>query len=389
MKKVIYVFCSQNFGGAEIVIRRLICFNRDKVFPVVFCPPGLFSDELKRNNIQVVETKSLGSLERARRSFSKLFLPFLVLKKICLINVSLLKELFKEPLAVHTNNLPATIYVLPAMFLARWFIRKDIQWIWSSHDMSYPDDLSWKLAGYCLRQFHKTLVVSEAVKRLYPGGQSRITVLYNGIDTDLFRDDAESRNEFRRKFELRETSTVVAIVGKISRGKGHLVLLEAFQKLLKSFSEAYLMIIGSFSTVEPDFENEIRLKIKEIGENRLIVVSPLEKIQQAYNGIDILVNCTSINLGESLGTTIYEAMSCKKLVVATNTGGTPEIIDDGVDGFLVSPDDSSDLAAKLSFVIENLPRLGEVREAARRKVIEKFNIQKMAENYNRILGISE
>ena len=91
-------------------------------------------------------------------------------------------------------------------------------------------------------------------------------------------------------------------------------------------------------------------------------------------------------MSESLGTTIYEAMAFEKIVVASDTGGTPEIITDLVDGFLFPAEQQFELLAKLDDIISNYPVYGNIKKRAREKVNQQFNILKMKADYNQILN---
>lgn len=77
--------------------------------------------------------------------------------------------------------------------------------------------------------------------------------------------------------------------------------------------------------------------------------------------------------GEVFGITLIEGMYAKKIVVASNSGGFPEVIADGVNGFLFKNEDSKDLRNKLNYVLEKDSNLNLIRESAYNTVKTKYD----------------
>ena len=88
-----------------------------------------------------------------------------------------------------------------------------------------------------------------------------------------------------------------------------------------------------------------------------------------------------------MGTTILEAMCCNRLVLASNTGGTPEIIFDGINGFLYNPEEKDCFISRASYLIENYEKLNEIRYNARMRIINNFNIEKMVNEFNDLIEV--
>jgi glycosyltransferase involved in cell wall biosynthesis len=81
---------------------------------------------------------------------------------------------------------------------------------------------------------------------------------------------------------------------------------------------------------------------------------------------------------EPFGLVYLEAMACGRPVVGCRAGGAPEIITEGVTGWLVPPDDASGLAAQLKTALTNRPRLLEIGQEARRVVTERHSLDALA-----------
>ena len=387
MLTVLYVMCSKNYSGAEIVTERLMVANRDHVLPLVLCPPGPFADRLRERGIAVVEEAALGALERGARRYTRTGLGMRVALKFARITWRMLTLLRRErPHVVHANNLAAATYLLPACLLSRG-LGLGPRWIWSNHDLTYPDGQSGvRLARICHRVYERTIAVSRAVRDRYEEHGHRIVVLHNGLDPDALAFDVAARERFRTTWELDDDTVAIGIVGTIMEGKGHGLLVEAVSRLFERWTDIRLLIVGPEGLSDLPYASRLRATADHVGQGRVRFTGRLTNIQEVYSGLDIVVNATTARRQEPLGTTIYEAMSCGRIVVATRTGGSPEIIDHGVDGFLCSPDDVDALAECLGTVLVQLKTLGSIRASARDKVIRCFSIAGMCTRYNDLLA---
>lgn len=385
-KNVLYVFCSQNFSGAEIVIERLITSN-PQINSFAICPPGLFADRLKKKNIKVYENNYLSSLERGKNSYSK----FNLFLRLVFKYINITKEIFKliksEDISiVHSNNLAASVYLIPSVIISKLIARK-VKWIWSNQDITYSDGKTGQfLANLCILVFDRTITASNAVRNKFPFFRCKTTTIYAGLDTYYFRFSETSREKFRKQHNLSSQSTLIGIVGVISNGKGHHLLVNSIKNLLKEFPHIVLVIVGPFSPVEKSYKNTINNLISTLPSCNYILIGQTDNILEVYSGIDILVNATLQIRKEPLGTTIYEAMSCERLVLASNTGGSPEIISDCIDGLLFEADSESDLTRKLRDLVVNYKHLNSMRHLARIKVLSLFDIRSMVNSYNQTLN---
>ena len=88
---------------------------------------------------------------------------------------------------------------------------------------------------------------------------------------------------------------------------------------------------------------------------------------------------------EPLGVAIMEAMSCETPVLATNSGGVPELIEHGVDGFLVPPNDPSGLAEAIRYLADNPALTEQFSRSGRLKIVQHFNSNLSARTLRRLL----
>jgi glycosyltransferase involved in cell wall biosynthesis len=96
------------------------------------------------------------------------------------------------------------------------------------------------------------------------------------------------------------------------------------------------------------------------------------------------------SVSEGLGTSLLDAMACRKAIVGTRAGGIPEVVVDGTTGRLVAPRDSHQLAEAILELIANGPLRGRMADAGYARVRERFTVDRMvaetAQVYSRLAG---
>jgi alpha-maltose-1-phosphate synthase len=167
---------------------------------------------------------------------------------------------------------------------------------------------------------------------------ARVDVIGNGIDTDEYRPDAAT--DVLRHYGVDPGRPYVVFVGRVTRQKGLTYLLDAAWQLEPSAQ--LVLCAGAADT--PDLAAEIERKVGELRANRdgvLWIGGMLAKreVIQLLTHAAVFV-CPSIY--EPLGIVNLEAMACETAVVATDTGGIPEVVEDGVKGLLVPFDPVDD-----------------------------------------------
>ena len=187
----------------------------------------------------------------------------------------------------------------------------------------------------------RVIVVSKAVEELMIKNgiaKHKIRLIYNPIEMDNYIPSKQAGSDFRREFGLAEDHFVIGIIGRIMSWKGHHVIIEALAHIAQSEEKARLLIVGDLSSPDPDmWERDYLEKIKEqISrlqlEEKVIFTGYRSDVWNAFNAIDVLALPSNV---EPAGRVVIEAMAMEKPVVATNAGGPPEVVVDGVTGFLV------------------------------------------------------
>ena len=170
---------------------------------------------------------------------------------------------------------------------------------------------------------------------------------------------------------------LILYMGTIIRKKGVLELAPIFEKVLKKFPNAQLIIVGGDSyDRKTKCESTWLLLQNALNGSTIARVKYLGKVpyEQVQDYIQKANVCVFPTFAETQGMVTIEAMAMRKAVVNSNIGWATEIIDDGVSGFLVDPKDHDAFAEKIVMIIQNDTLNQSIGLAAREKVAADFDI---------------
>ncbi|MGV9308229.1 MULTISPECIES: glycogen synthase [unclassified Nonomuraea] len=234
------------------------------------------------------------------------------------------------------------------------------------------------------------VAVSEGMRRdvltAYPEiAPDRVTVIHNGIDTVEYAPDHGL--EVLRKHGIDPGRPYVVFVGRITRQKGLVHLLRAARDL--DAGAQLVLCAGAPDT--PEIAAEVRGLVEGLERDGVFWISemlPKPEVIQLLTHATVFV-CPSVY--EPMGIVNLEAMACRTAVVATATGGIPEVVADGSTGLLVpieqgadgTPDDpekfAADLAERINALLGDPDRAREMGAAGRTRAIEHFSWERIAE----------
>ena len=256
-----------------------------------------------------------------------------------------IKELFQlhrlvkqQPLfAVHTHSSKDTWLVAHH----KMFFGQRYKFIRTRHNINRVRDNIFNRRLY--RQIDAIVALTESVRHRFDNlvrqnilRSDQFFIIPSAVDIRKFRPSAERRDRTRQQLGVAPEQLLVGFIGRISADKGIASFIEAMKLMLGQGLKAAFVVVGKCS--EPLFQQALA----ELESDKVKVLGFRENVVDYYQAIDVLV---APSLKEAQGTSIIEAMACGKAVIATSVGGIPEVIDDGVDGVLVSPDDPEAVAA--------------------------------------------
>jgi glycosyltransferase involved in cell wall biosynthesis len=201
--------------------------------------------------------------------------------------------------------------------------------------------------------------------------ENRIQVLPHGIDTDKLKPSATLRHKVRACHGIGSDQYAIGVVGRLDPGKGQSVFLEALVRL-KQHSTIIGLLIGEETRGEPGYQKILEDQVVALAlQERVRFLGYFRDPNDYYPMLDLLVLPSR---KETFGMVVIEAMSYGLPVVATNAGGVPEIVVDGVTGMLVPPGDPEALVSAISELMSHREKSIAMGLAGRQRAIEKYQI---------------
>ncbi|MBA2313778.1 MAG: glycosyltransferase [Chloroflexi bacterium] len=222
-------------------------------------------------------------------------------------------------------------------------------------------------------EMDRLIAVSDAiVRKIHAEGRATVPVelIYNGVDLDRY-DHQEPCCTLRDEYGMEPGAVLVGVVARLEPEKGHPTLLEAWPLVLRQVPNAHLVIVGEGSRREALEAQARELRIA----HRVVFTGRRDDVPAVTAALDCAV---LPSYREAQGLTILEAMALSRPVVASNVGGIPEMIEDGVTGLLVSPHDAAALGAAIGRVLLDHPLADMIGRAGHDMVHDRFCIELMA-----------
>ena len=374
--RILCVSAMESWGGGELFLFNLVNGNKDFDF-IIASPSGKAYDKFYDSNFKLIKINSLRKIFRKsnRWSFTD---KFRILLNITLSSIKLVKLIYKsKPDLILANGNFAALY---AYFAAKLTKR---EMLIVQHLLYEKKSLDAKVLAFMGKRVQKLVCVSNAVANrtreiLRVSDSNKITVIHNGVTIP-------------EKYSTTRNDEIINIgfVGSIIRAKGVYKILQAVTPVLMKNKNITMQIYGTknYDDDSRNYYDEIQSFIKDDGlENKVAFNGHIDSTDEIYNSIDILINFSTVE--ESLGYNILEAMSYSKIVIGSNAGGIPEIIEDRKSGFLVEQNNVDQLTKTVNYCIENFngEELESIRKNARIVVMRKFSLEGFNINYKNLFN---
>jgi glycosyltransferase involved in cell wall biosynthesis len=210
--------------------------------------------------------------------------------------------------------------------------------------------------------------------------EDRVTVIYNGVDPERFDPDRTARGRFRAELGIGGDAEVVVSLARFAPGRGQDTVVDALAALAARRPDLHAVMIGSCRRRHEPFRAELAARAAALpGGERVRLLGSRDDIPSVLADADALVRVLST---EGLANVALEAMAMRVPVVAADISGMPEVVEDGRTGRLVPPDDAPAIASAVEDVLD-LPEAArrELVERARGRVLERFGMDRMADDY--------
>jgi glycosyltransferase involved in cell wall biosynthesis len=241
-----------------------------------------------------------------------------------------------------------------------------------------------------LANVSRVVAVSEAVARslrarsIFPA--HKIRVVPNGVDVRKFEEARRTREHGRRKQGSPPRSTLrVGIVGELSEVKGQDIFIRAARLVVEKFKgPVEFVIVGDEASNDGGRRAALEGLVGELSlTNHVRFTGRREDVAGLLASLDLFV---SASRSEAFGIALVEAMASGLPVVAAATEGAREIVEDGRTGLIVPVNDVDSLAAAVSDLLGDEPRRLALGERARETAAERFSLERMVADTERIYG---
>jgi len=222
-------------------------------------------------------------------------------------------------------------------------------------------------------QMDRLIVPSQSIleKVRREGREAPFAVIPNGVDLSRF-DLPAGPCTLRDEYGIPCEEVLLGVVARLEPEKGHRYLIEAMPRVLAQAPRTWLAIVGEGSLCA-----ELRAQADALpaaARDRIVFTGRRDDISAVTADLDVAV---LPSLREAQGISVLEAMARRKPVIASAVGGVPEVLTDGVEGFLVAPGDVSALADAIA-ALARAPSLRErMGSAGYRTVRERFSLDAM------------
>lgn len=369
--RILYVHGIEAIGGAERdLIALLKTLDRHKWESHVVCPgTGPFREQL---HAIAVPTHAL--------SFPPWRKPLTLFQRRSAVGRlgALVGQL--DPAMIHVNDIwwvPHTVRAIatrtsnPVPIVAH--VRQEIE--------------PAKVRRYQLDRVEAVIAISQQIEQsLIAGGVSakNVRTLYSGIDLSerqLTHDD----QAIRQKSGVPNGAVLLGTVANLFPRKGYEVMLRALPAIVHAVPTVHYVIVGSD---DHDYADRLKRLAHELKiADRVHIVGFQDPVQPFLAALDLYVHPA---LMEGFGIAVVEAMAMGKAVVATTTGGLPEVVAQRETGLLVPPGDVGSLAAAVVSLLEDRVRREKMGHCGRARAHERFSLDAFVAQvehlYDEVLG---
>ncbi|PMB44321.1 glycosyl transferase family 1 [Fischerella thermalis CCMEE 5205] len=374
--KILFLDQSGKPGGAELCLIDIAKPYRDN------CLVGLFADGdfrtlLEKNHIPVqvfsnrtIQVRKESSFVQGLASLGQL-IPLLA--KVV--------QTAREYDLIYANTQKALVVGAIASFLSGRPL------VYHLHDILSPEHFSQtnrRIAVTAANRASLVIANSQASKTAFieAGGCADITaVVYNGFAPKNYQIDESIIHQTRQELGL-EGKFVVGHFSRLAPWKGQHILIEA---LMQCPPEVTAVLVGDALFGEQEYIQKLHQQVVTLGlENRVKFLGFRSDVPQLMSACDLVAHTSTA--AEPFGRVIVEAMLCGKPVIAAKAGGAVELVEDGVNGFLVTPGESQELAQVITTCLQESSKTATIANHARTTASQRFDVTNINQQIAELLA---
>lgn len=210
----------------------------------------------------------------------------------------------------------------------------------------------------------------------------KVKVVYNGVDLEEYSPSVNG-NQIRKKYGIDNDKFLIGVIGRISRPKRQDLFIKAMAEVIRIYPDISAVMVGETKIDRSEnYLEELQQMVKKVGlTDKIIFTGFVNEMKELYASIDLLVLPSQ---AEPFGRVLIEAMAMEKPAVATMAGGAVEIVENGVTGLLIPPDDINRLAHAIIKMYKDKQNRISMGKAGRKRVENMFSIEKNVEETQKI-----
>lgn len=360
--RVMYLVTSMPVGGAETLLVNLIRrMDRNRFAPELCCMKelGPLGEEMQK---EVPTFHNMLSGKYDLRVVPRLTELFAMREIDAVVTVGAGDKMFWGRLCAWLAGVPVVASAI--------------------HSTGWPDSINWlnrRLTSITDRFIGVAAPHGKHLVEVEGFPQEKVTVIPNGIDTDRFVANAQTREEIRGQWGVSEDTAVCGIVAALRPEKDHALFLKAAAHVVEQAPQSHFVIVGD-GPERPGIE-ALR---DELGlQDHVTMTGSRSDIPELLSAMDCFA-LTSKN--EASPVSILEAMSTQLPVVAPRVGSIPDAVDDGVNGLLVEASNLDETADAMAALMQDADKRAEMGKAAREKVLRYGSLDAMVSGYQDLIS---
>jgi glycosyltransferase involved in cell wall biosynthesis len=365
-RRVAYFDHTAALGGAEVALLNLIgAIDRGRWEPIaVIGEDGPLVRKLTQARVPVDILRLPGTLRRVRQGQIRAGTPLNPGRiAMSVWYVSQLIALLRRNRVdlIHTNSLRAAVLGGIAGRIA------GIPTIWQIHSVVGSPLMSpsgVRLLRLLSRYLPERIICnSRATAKDFEAAGGRVTVVPCGVDSMRFEPNGPPLQSHQR----------IGMIARFAPVKGQHVFVEAARELSKRHPGAEFVLAGSALFGEERYEEQVRTAALSVENQSVQFLGFVEDVPRLMKELDILVNPST--QPEGFGQVIVEAMMAGKPVIASAAGGPLDVVEDGVTGRLIPPDDAQALGRAMGEMLDQPEQAAMMGRLGRERALQRFDIR--------------
>ena len=371
--KILYVTSvASHWGSEQSLLNLLKHLDRQRYSPFLLSVNGSFLQKLEENQIPYKTFFSYTLTKKHIVKFAHL---------VCWLAWFTKQNKFA---LVHSNDIHSAQYSLLAARAAR------VPSVLHIRNIALERWLGWKNRAIFICASRTIAISKETQRSLLKIGLNpdKIHIIPNAVDLNEFTEEV-SGTMFRQEAGADKTKILIGVVGRITPHKGQHIFAQAIPHILNSFPNSKFVIVGEDTTPNAHFKKDVQKILVDLGIPNVVHFTGFRRnVPEIMKALDLLV---VPSLSEPFGRVVIEAMAMKTPVVATDSGGTSDIIQHGINGLLVPIDNPAAIANAVVRLLSDKNYYTMISNNSRRSV-EKYysvplHIERIQEIYDSLLKL--